>query len=281
MKITAIMPTRGRPLFMLGAVQSYVRLASDKHEINLVLCCDLDDSMTCAAAFELRGSFPGVNVRGYERLPALGSYYNDACKHYPADAYCAIGDDTMCLSPDWDEAIAKQVEAEPNGVWWWSCHGKRQAIYPILSHGWYRAAGRFFSDLYPFWFDDTHLREIACMVWGKEVERVPGALLIDMAAEMRTHRMRDLEFWDGFYNASRVSRALEAKRIAERLGVADHVARILPVVARQHVGFQSIADKTEDIQGDREEPGPAYIAAKERAERYLARLALFREKQAA
>lgn len=272
MKISAIIPSRGRNGLLVGCVHTFARLTSTKHEVTFVICADLDDSPTIAAAFDLRTMFPNVAVRVSDRRPALGSYYNEACVAHPADAYCAIGDDTLCTKPDWDDAIAQAVAGTPNGLWWWSCEGERQAIYPIQSHAWYKAAGRFFTDLFPFWFDDVWLREIAVMVTGKEVPRIEGARLVDTVT--RTTRMYDLGFWDDFYQATRLARVSEARKVSAALGMPAELVNQMAVQLGPNKEFRATADQVVEIQGDTAPPSPGYLQAKARAERVLARIAM-------
>ena len=278
MKLTCVIPTRGRPHLLVGCVQSFARMRSGKHEAEIVLAVDVDDNPTLAMAFDLRATFPMLSVRGYDRLQALGSYYNDVCRNHPADAYCAIGDDTLCTGVDWDDAIANAVTTDPKGLWWWTCDGPRQCIYPVMSHGWYAAAGRFFTDLFPFWFDDVWLREVAVMVFGREIDRIPCARLVDTVT--RTTRMYDLRFWDDFYQATRPARVAEARRIAEALGLPNIAHAVRPQLGPNRK-FREESEKTVELQGDVEPPSPGYLAAKKHAETVMARIAMLKISTAA
>lgn len=241
-------------------------LESRKHDVVYGIGVDTDDPASVQIASILQHQYR-VSVSVFERCKSLGQYHNDIARLQPGDVHTTLGDDVICSSVGWDDAIARVVENDPNGIWWWSCSGNRQVIYPIVSRGWLDAAGKIFTDFFPFWYDDVWLREVAIVARnGEEVPRIGGAKLIDCPT--RTTRMRDVLFWDDFYQATRPARVAEGQHIARKLGmdITKERAWEIASVFAANEEFRARAHEVEAAQGEQTGPTPEYIAAKKRAE---------------
>lgn len=267
MKFTAIVPTRGRPEMLNGCLHSFAYLESRVNEVHYVACVDLDDPVTAEAAKLYQRRYPTLTILFFNRPPSLGQYVNEAAAKFPADVYLSLADDVICASPGWDEAIRKAVEEDPRGVFWWRTPETRKATYAIVTRAWHEAAGRIFTDLFPFWFDDMWLREVYLMASGKDIPMLDGARLNDIP--LKTTRMRDLIFWDDFFHLVRYRRRIEARRIAEKFGWPD-VTGALNFTPNH--AFRARADKVAEVQGEKAPPDARYLQAKARAETILAKL---------
>lgn len=261
MKITVLVPSRGRPHHLLKAVTLAHSKASGKHEVKYVVGCDADDPATGGAAYALTIKVPRVEVFCTQRPSSLGELVNRMAESHPADAYCGIGDDTEVQTPCWDDAIYNAWAARPDGVWWWRTLQVRPATYPIVSEKWRAAAGRLLTDLFPFWWDDVWLMQVWHMASGGPA--LPIEAILDDKA-FATHRMRDLRFWSDFYTFLKPERQRIAKHMATTLGwpvldVNDTICDVRDEFLRQ-------ADKIEKGQGDKGPPTPEYLRAKARAE---------------
>ena len=272
MKLTAIIPTRGRPHMLAGCLHTFANLQSRKHHVQYAVAVDVDDPETIVAAKELQKRYPTLSVTIFNRPPSLGEYSNRIAERVPADAYCTICDDVVCVSSKWDDAIAKELEATPKGIWWFKSDPERPVTNVIMSHAWYKAQGRIYTELFPYWYDDMWIREVVVMATGKDVPQVEGAGIVDIP--MGTTRMRDLLFWDDFFQISRPGRVAQARKIAEALGYDVTVAaKIAPVFHPNHE-FRKRADDVVNIQGDKKPASPEYMIAKARAEKMLARIGM-------
>lgn len=259
MKITVCIPSRNRPVMLSGAIGSLHARASGKHEITYVIGCDDDDPNTIAVVDLIKARGLPVQAHCAPRSSSLGGMVNVMCAAYPADVYCSLCDDVKAGTFDWDEAIHTAWLKRRDGVWWWRT---KESRYAIVSAKWYTAAGRIFTNYFPFWWDDVWLMQVWRYATGK------SDLWVDAWLEDRapaTQRMRDLEFWTDFYWSRADERRAEADRIRRALG--RPAFRLKP-----HHELQANPDYTARIgaiqakQGERAPPTPEYLAAKARAE---------------
>jgi hypothetical protein len=238
------------------------------HDVKYVIGCDSDDPETIGMGRllitpSLRGGPIGMRI--FERTSSLGEMVNQMALDVPADVYCSLCDDVLILTEGWDAKIAEAVEATPDGVFWWKCDEKRSATYAIVTEKWRAAAGKIFTDYFPFWWDDVWLLH----VWMLASENT--WLYVDAELEDRpynTQRMRDLRFWSDFYVDRAEERLAEADRIREALGWGPRTidARTFAAGAcALSAEFLADADNIEDRQGEKGPPSPEYLRAKARA----------------
>ena len=268
MKITAIIPSRGRSFQLLATIRTAQKLESGKHEVTYIVGCDSDDPETIGMCQLMKaGSAAGgqVTAHCFERTGSLGAMVNQMCRDVPGDVYCSMCDDMLIVTPGWDDKIAEAVGRAPDGVFWWKTDEKRPATWAIVTDNWLKAAGQMFTEYFPFWWDDLWLLE----TWVMASE---GPLLfIDAEAEDRpakTMRMRDLQFWTDFYESQRPARIAAAKRIAAALGkpTTGITEKLSAAVLNLSPDFLRDIPKIEAGQGERSPPTPEYLAAKARAE---------------
>ncbi len=265
MKISVVIPSRKRPFHLIKAISCLHALASRKHEITYVVGYDHDDPETAGALYTLMIKVP--NVKGFctVRIGSLGQMANLMAEAYPADVYCSLCDDVEVLSPNWDDAIYRSWSAYPAGLWWWRTLKERPATYAIVSDIWFRAAGKIFTDYFPFWWDDVWLMQVWHMASGGPALAV-DALLDDKA--FATTRMRDLLFWSDFYTSRKDERRQQAAAMARALGWS--AKQIDDNVCDVRAEFLAQATTIEQRQGDKGPPSPEYIRAKKRAEALMA-----------
>lgn len=256
--ISVLIPSRGRPEGLARCVKSMARKVSGKHNVQYVIGCDGDDLPTIGIALGLRGEGLPVIPSVAARQPTLGGLTNMLAAKHPADVYVTWGDDFRVLTERWDDAIADAWVAKPDGVWWWRC--EPQVTLAIISEKWRAAAGRIYTDYFPFWYDDIWLIEVLRYATGSTTCYPVEAWIKDGAAA--THRMRDLAFWDDFFWSRRDERKAEARRIAERLGWPV-VTDLTGLDVERATDFDAAA--IEARQGDKRPPTAEYMAALERA----------------
>lgn len=199
----------------------------------------------------------------------------------PADVYLSLADDALCATQGWDQKIAEAVTENPKGVWWWKpADAKKPVLYAIVSEAWRKAAGRIFTDYFPYWYDDIWL----LTVWVLAVEGPMLTIDIDiMDCPRETHRMRDLRFWHEFYIAMQPERIRQAKAIAKaldfpqsklvgaavglpHLSITEALSERLSITPKE---FEDTMDQIEKNQGDRGVPTAEYLRAKASAELLL------------
>ena len=260
MKISVLIPSRGRPFKLKSMLDTIRRLESGKNDIAYVIGCDSDDPQTIAMAHMTKLYDCRVSGRCFVRMASLGAMVNRLISENPADAYVCLVDDVEVLTPHWDEAIADAWEAKPDGVWWWRTLAVRPATYAVVSEKWRAAAGQVFTDYFPFWWDDMWLLQVWLM--ASDLPMLPIEAWLDDQAQS-TQRMRDLRFWSDFYTHQKGKRQAQALRMAKALGwpkpsLEDSRCDVNP-------SFYANADKIEANQGEKAPPTPEYLAALQRA----------------
>lgn len=274
MDISVIIPSRKRVRGLSAMISSLHLLESGKNRVTYGVACDQDDAETIAFCEATKKEIPLAHYVGEGRPKSLGGLVNHMAVNMPADAYTALCDDMLCLTPYWDEVIAQAVHTIPHGVFWWKNAFPEEVTCAIVSEKWRVAAnGKIFTDHYPFWFDDLCLLETWMMATDRE------AIVLDCSIAdkpQHTYRMRDLWFWREFYTATRRLRLKESYKIAERLG--------LPQPVLSSALAKSIGDSLERMPRERIEqiernqgevnipPDHNYLMTKERAKRILAEI---------
>lgn len=250
-----------------AALISLSRLESGKHNVTYGVCCDNDDPETISFCVETKNA--GQIQFAYRTGPrpkTLGGLVNDMSVNMPAEVYVLLGDDTLCLSYGWDDVIAKAVGETPHGVFFWKNALPMDVTYCIVTEKWRKAAGCLFTDHYPFWYDDLALIEQYVMATDS-CPRVLDILIADKPD--KTHRMRDLKFWQDFFLLTRQHRIERGKEIAANLGIAPPQKAewfAAQLTEKFHRLGDDVLQAIEANQGDQSAPDPSYLAAKSRAE---------------
>lgn len=274
MRITVAIPSRGRQFQLLATIRTLQQAESGKHEVTYIVGADSDDEATIGMCQMLRlGSPKGgpVTAHVFERTGSLGAMVNQMALDVPADVYCALCDDVLVRTEGWDQKIAEAWEAQPAGVWWWKTNPDNPSTYAIVSERWRAAAGRIFTDYFPFWWDDLWLLKVWMLASEGPWLHV-DAWLEDRPAA--TQNMRDLRFWGEFYLDRKGERLADADRIREALGwprtldarrFSDEIDRLAP-------DFWQTCEKVEAQQGEANKPPSAsYLRSKARAEALMRR----------
>lgn len=208
MKISVLIPSRGRTLSLARVVRTLRALESGKHEIVYVIGCDHDDPLTALTA-ECLDAKPFI----MQRKDSLGAMVSAMAEAHPADAYCSFADDVQMKSKWWDEYIRDACEQVPGGVFWWQ--SQNGAAYAIVTEAWRKAAGYIFTGYFPYWFDDCWLIQLWMYASGQYLIKLE-AHVHDHAT--KTHRMADYDKWHRFYWSRDAERMEEGARIAKALG---------------------------------------------------------------
>lgn len=234
---------------------SMIGKASGENEVRYVVGCDADDEQTIDLALGMWNEGLPVMPAIAARQPSLGGLVNLLAEKWRAAVYCALADDVEIITPGWDRVIADAWRADPGGVWWWCSTG--EADYVIVSEKWRAAAGRIFTDYFPYWHDDGWLAEVQRYATGRIGERI-NVWVQDKART--THRMRDLREWQEFFwsDRSRAERRAEARRIRERLGLPTP-ENLDALDLKRATGWDYEA--VEAAQGAASPPTPEYLSA--------------------
>jgi len=241
---------------------------SAENEVLYIVAVDDDDLPTKILVENASNDIP-LAMRLGPRPPSLGSVANDLAEHWPADAYAVWADDLLCITNDWDKEVAKAVAETPHGVFWWKNQADQMSLVPIVTEKWRAAAGRIFTEHFPFWYDDCWLYELWIMATDTNIK------LLDIRAVDKptaTTGMRELPFWNHFYHAMRATRIEEAKAIAARLGLPEPACGPALKELLDHYSERDekvLANIMIGNKAETGEPSERYLAAKRRAEELL------------
>ena len=279
MKLTVIIPSRGRAEQLAAVIRNLRKLESEKHQVTYVIGADADDHETIGMGRLLVGPplYGGpCGMRVFERSPSLGAMVNQMSLDVPGDVYLSLCDDVLVTTAHWDQKVAEAVEAKPDGVFWWKCDERRAATYAIVTEKWRAASGRIFTDYFPFWWDDVWLLHVWILA-AEDAWHYVDAELEDRPSA--TTRMRDLRFWGDFYKDRQGERMAEADRIREALGwgprtlTGENFRLFAERMCALSPEFEATAHEVEARQGEKGPPTPEYLHAKARAESLMKKAA--------
>lgn len=274
MKITTVVMSRKRPQGLLSVLTTLDALSTGTHDITYPVLLDTDDSVTLhhLEMWQEDGMLPKNTVPILaDRDRTLNARMNEAAEKFPADLYYFSPDDGFPLMQHWDRVFhaAKDLPAFA----WLEKNDPGNATYITVSEKWRKALGRCFPEYFPYWFADTWIAEVHLLAFGK-----PIAVINQLAVggkRGRTQGMRDLSFWFKFFAYTRTERIQEAETLAKAYGFTANVLQ-----TRQHF-LQQLEEGDQyqqrrvpvyekGLEANRDEPSPAYMKAKARAEEMMA-----------
>lgn len=265
MRIGCVLATRGRPKQAAAVIEVAKSLASGRHEIEFIVCCDDDDHETQAHLREYRQSIAPSPLY-------LGEVWNRGCTDLDADIYCPLPDDSFIACPDWDEFIVRQLSASPVKLIGWNDRANPGLMtLPIVGREWYEVAG-LYPGIFPYWFYDTWVAEVYSFVTG-HVPYLPPELLL-VAKKGTTQRMRDLAFWWDVYSKTRPDRLKEAERLRSHFNCKIAENRLTSAIdyweMRDAVLKPRIPLMQGAMAGQAQMPSERYMQAKTAAEKLIA-----------
>lgn len=273
--IAVLLASRGRPVRLSIALTRIFQTATRPERIKVAVWLDDDDPTVNMAGLS---HWPNVRVVIGKRPRALGDVHDYMSNLVDADLYTVLADDVYPVENGWDEELIRNHEHYRRPVYCWVHRNSSDPAYPILTREWVKAAGGIFtSGLFPFWFDDFWLAEVAELVMGEPVYMIDG-LKLTGDKMTGTPRMRDLPFWYRVFHRTRPMRIAEAEAIHAKifdrplraeLERADLLADFAEGDARREASAVGWEEKYSTATG---EPDAGYVAAKQYAESLLARL---------
>ncbi len=272
MKISVCIPTRNRPRLISACLTALDEFSSGQNEVVYVVGIDSDDQASLPLLQSLQSRINLRIVIFSDNVISGGLRWNALCAYEKADAYSAQIDDAFPISPFWDAtigSIAKNQEAFS-----WHVPGYvNDALFPIATQAWIDKAGFFLAPHFPYWFCDTWFAEVVRYVRNEQVFMSQSLALY--SKEDETIGFRDLDFWWGFFNATRVLRLADAMRISGFTGSQADFAES----RNEWIGYDLKRDlyhrgpviaELECRRAVRGEPSAKYVACYERAQKLLA-----------
>jgi hypothetical protein len=217
MRILVAIPSYHNPAGLIAAVKNLHDIAYSPSDIVFKIGVDEDDFLNKTALAYLSGH--NISATYYKKDIPHSDMWNELCKD-EADFYVLHNDDSVCVSPHWDKVLA---ETDKNVLFWQVVNNPYSAGPCIISDGWLKAAGCAFVPYFPFWFGDTWLDELRAFVTGEDSDVEENLCLYIPVG--KTTGIMDLDFWWGFFNATRPLRIAEAYKVFMALGKA-HLSHV-------------------------------------------------------
>ncbi len=263
--------THRRPLGLVGVIMSFQRMRSMAHDVRFRIGIDEDDQVSLDAASNLEAECPIDVICGPCPI-ARGEIENRLMRgSAEADVVTMLTDRTFCITPGWDDALAKGVTEQPKRLTWWMCPEDNGCVMPIIPKAWREASEHNWSpEVFPFWFDDTWNQQIDLLIYGLPSLKV---MVNYSGHRSKTKRARDFAFWITLFNEMLPIRVEVAKAMAGKMG-AEFKMRpdVMEYITKHYRALMENIPKLEEMFADADEPGPEYIEAKRRADGLFAEM---------
>lgn len=170
LKISILVPTRGRPERALNFCESVARTQSGSHQVVLLFYCDSDDSKIPEYQ-ELLGRYHNVILHVGEPQ-SVSKSWNVLAKMADSDILIMGNDDQEYQTENWDLVLQHRLWRYPDQIYcaWFNdgINGERHCAFPIVSRKWYKTVGNQFTPgIFNFGYNDTWIFDV-----GKRVGRL-------------------------------------------------------------------------------------------------------------
>jgi len=203
--ISLLIPTRGRPKSLEKTLDSFERTVSNADSIDVWIYVDNDDDITkeyIRSKSYLRYPFK-INWVFGKRIHSIGQMINilrQKCTTNPG-IYLPFADDYILTTDDWDIAIRDTFSRYPDGIVLGHIpdgylNYSDKLTIAALSAEWTNITGKIFTDIFPFWSDDTWLDNVSKFVQRKA--RI-DAQVEPTCGKGKTRQLKNLPFWQSFH----------------------------------------------------------------------------------
>jgi 2-polyprenyl-3-methyl-5-hydroxy-6-metoxy-1,4-benzoquinol methylase len=220
--ISILIPTRGRSHYLTKVFNSIEETTKDKSLVDVWIYVDDDDETTKQFIDTYpkdKHSFKIAYVVG-PRTNTQGEMTNilrEKCTTNPG-IYMPAADDYLFVTKHWDNIVREMFNRYPDRILLAypvdPLTAPDQVTHVILSAEWTNILGRFPTEYFPFWSDDTWLDQVSQMVQRK--------IRLDMQMEPqggygKTPRMKNLLFWQRFFNNTMDERIEDANLLRKAI----------------------------------------------------------------
>jgi hypothetical protein len=175
-KISLLLPTRGRPLFMQRVVESAIETAKHPEDLQFIFYIDIDDELSQAKVEELATTYNGscwqedhctIKYTVGERI-VLSKMWNEVYKLADADIVMHCGDDIIFRTLAWDVTVRNKFDEYPDKIAF--VHGfdglQHQSFgtHGFLHRNWVTTVGYFVPPYFSSDYNDTWLNNVADMI---------------------------------------------------------------------------------------------------------------------
>ena len=271
-RIAILIPSRNRPRLISAAITALHEMESGENEVFYYVGVDADEPQPIEYEKIIK-EFKRGNLTNVDNS-TIGGIWNylaqyDKFVKNDCDIYSCMIDDAFPVSPHWDKEMVR-VAKEYEAFSWYEVSAPHNVGYPTCTKAWLDKVGYIVPEHFPYWFCDTWFAEMVNFVTGKPVPVSTHMALFSKQEE--TQNLRDLDFWWGFFCATRGIRLREAYAIVGGEW-EDFLASRKPFIdmgnARDNEFRGERIAKLENARGVKSGPSTKYLLAKKKAEEYL------------
>lgn len=163
MKISLLLPTRGRPCDLKRFWDSAYSLASQPDKLEIVVYMDEDDGSYATVIPQMTGL---RIVRGGRIV--LSQMWNECWKVATGEIYGHMGDDIIFRTPGWDDVVRRYMNIHPDHIAF--IYGRDGAspdtfgTHGFIHRNWTDVVGYFVPPYFSSDYNDTWLNDVAKMV---------------------------------------------------------------------------------------------------------------------
>ena len=208
-KLSISLAARGRPELLADTIERTLR-NMDGRRVKFVVALDDDDEKTVKAAQQFGGS---VIVSIEPRPDTIAEKWNRVLKIAPADVYMTMTDYAPYVTPGFDQKLIDACALFPDGIGVVYSHlaNLTFSFTNCVTAGMVKAmGGTIYPELFPYWFVDHWLDDIARIIGRIAFANVEVAT---PSQKLPTQEMREPAFWGTFYDALAPMRREIAHRI--------------------------------------------------------------------
>jgi hypothetical protein len=196
--LTVNICTRGRPQLLAQTIETYLSLAT-LPTTTVMISTDDDDPASVDVA---RRYIDRCAVSVEPREDSLGEKFNRALRIAPGAAYLFSSDYAHVTTLGYDARIMKAAALFPDGIGCVYTHMANLSfpVGQIITAGLAERLGYLYPAWFPYWFVDHWIDDIA-----RSIDRIVHAdVQFDVSRRAAsTTGLRDVQFWQLFYGATR------------------------------------------------------------------------------
>jgi hypothetical protein len=269
-ELSLLIATRGRPKMLAEVFASLRDNTTRKDKTVMWLYVDDDDDVTLKAIAEGQFPDPGFPVHWHvaPQTPTLGEPHEALLKvsGRTSEIYMLAVDDARFDTRGWDEVIRAKFREYPDRILLaFACDPMTPdaATYAIMSRRWIEVQGRMFPGLFPHWYEDTWVDQIACLA-GRHIS-LP-VVLYPIGGKGTTKRMRNCAFWTRFLQVTLEERKDAARTLIGAMYPEDKARQTSALADMEKVATQLVQQKEafSDIYCDFQEERHAELELDER-----------------
>lgn len=211
-KLLVSLATRNRPQLLLETVGRSVAQWTHPNT-RMMLQVDADDHATLGMLTSTTLD-PRVTVNVRPREDTVAAKWNRALAD-DVDVYLVAADDDPHVTPGYDTKILEAASLFPDGIGVVYGHLANASFSNVMAvtAKWAKLLGYILPELFPYWFSDHWLDDIARITQRVAVVDVRG----DQSKIPPTQEMREPAWWATWFDACYPQRRAEAFRIIDAL----------------------------------------------------------------